>query len=87
MNGWIFFFLMVVLKVPIAALFGIVWWAVHQNPDNAEQAGGDGGTLKPNTPHPRGPLPRPSRRGPHGEPAATAPARMRITGSRQHDRA
>jgi len=79
--------MMVVLKLPILALFGIVWWAIKQKPEEAEDASGNGGSLKPLNPHPRGPLPRSPRRGPHGEPAAPAPARMRVTTSHQHDRA
>jgi hypothetical protein len=79
--------MMVVLKLPILALFAIVWWAIKQKPEDAEASSGDGGSLKPSSPHPRGPLPRSPRRGPHGEPAAPAPARMRVIGSRQRDRA
>ncbi|MCD6725828.1 MAG: hypothetical protein LT070_01135, partial [Solirubrobacteraceae bacterium] len=41
MNGWTFVYLMLVLKIPIVALLWLVWWAVHQTPD--EEAGGDGG--------------------------------------------
>ena len=87
MNTWIFIFLMVVLKLPILALFGIVWYAIKQKPEEAEDTSGGGGSLKPLNPHPRGPLPRSPRRGPHGEPASPAPARMRVTSARQRDRA
>jgi hypothetical protein len=86
-NTWILIFMMVVLKLPILALFGIVWWAIKQKPEEAEDASGDGGSLKPLNPHPRDPLPRAPRRGPHGEPASPAPDRMRVTSSHQHDRA
>ena len=51
--------MMVVLKLPIVAMFAIVWWAIKQKPEEAEDASGDGGSLKPLNPHPRGPLPRP----------------------------
>ena len=78
---------MVVLKLPILALFGIVWYAIKQKPEEAEDTSGGGGSLKPLNPHPRGPLPRSPRRGPHGEPASPAPARMRVTSARQRDRA
>ena len=79
--------MMVVLKVPILALFGIVWWAIKQKPEAAEDASDNGGSLRPLSPHPRSPLPRAPRRGPHGEPATPAPSRMRITERHQHDRA
>ena len=78
---------MVVLKLPILALFGIVWYAIKQKPEEAEDTSGGGGSLKPLNPHPRDPLPRSPRRGPHGEPATPAPARMRVTSARQRDRA
>lgn len=70
--GWTFFWLMVVLKLPIAALFYIVYWAVKQSDTDVLPDGGDGG-VKPHHP-PR--LPRhPRRRGPHGTPgtARTVP--------------
>ena len=74
--GWGFVWLMLVLKIPIAMLLYIVWWAIKQS-DMEEQTpeGGDGGTRKPR--HPRGPLPHAPRRGPHAEPQPPAPARIR----------
>lgn len=75
--GWTFFFLMVVLKLPIVALLYIVWWAIRNTPD--AEAGGDqdGGTPRPNEPHPR-PNTGPARpRGPHGEPSPPSPPRTR----------
>jgi len=70
--GWTFFWLMVVLKVPIGALLYLVYWAIKQT-DAEELPGGDGGVKPPHRPRP----PRhPRRRGPHGAPAA-APARPR----------
>ena len=69
-------YLMLVLKIPIALLLYIVWWAVHQVPDDeTEQQHGDGGARR--TLHPRGPLPRSPRRGPHGGSAPAPPARTR----------
>lgn len=73
---WTFFFLMVVLKVPIAALFWIVWWAIKATPDLPEEQHDDGGAKRPQPPHPRTP-PRRPRRGPHGDPQVPAPARTR----------
>ena len=77
MTTWTFIYLMVVLKIPIALLLYIVWWAIHRCPDEwAEQPhGGDGGSRRP--PHPRDRLPRGPRRGPHAEPAPAAPPRVR----------
>ena len=42
---WGFIWMIVVLKIPIAALLWLVWWAVHAEPEPAadEQSGGDGG--------------------------------------------
>jgi len=73
---WTFIYLMVILKIPIVLLLYIVWWAVKQAPDEAEQpSGGDGGSRR--GPHPRGTLPRGPRRGPHSAPAPAAPPRVR----------
>jgi hypothetical protein len=65
---------MVALKVPIAAMLYIVWWAVHAT-DEDPASTGDGGSGVP-PPYPsssprRGPWPR--QRGPHGAPAQHAP--------------
>ncbi len=73
-----FFFIMVVLKLPIALLLYIVWWAVHAVPENeAPGVDEDGGTKQPTRAHPRPHRPRPPRRGPHGDPPAPPPARTR----------
>ena len=68
---------MVGLKIPIAALLYLVWWAIHQTPETAEPGIGDGGSRRPR--HPRPPLPRrPRPRGAHGLPIPVEPRRMRI---------
>jgi hypothetical protein len=71
---------MVGLKIPIAALLYLVWWAIHQVPETAEPGTGDGGSRRPR--HPRPPLPRrPRHRGGHGLPVPAPPQRMRaVTG-------
>ena len=87
MNGWTFVYLMVVLKIPIALLLYLVWWAVHQVPDaEPETQSGDGGSGR--RLHPRGPLPRHPRRGPHGGAAPTPPPRTRtvVAGGRRLER-
>jgi hypothetical protein len=75
--GWGFIWLMFILKIPIIALLGIVWWAVRAEPEESEDrdGGGDGGIKRPR--HPRKPFPRRPRRGPHGDPALPAPPRTR----------
>ncbi len=84
---WAMFFLFVVLKVPLIALCWLVWWAVRQEPDLAAVDGGGGGARP--RPHPAAPLPRPPRRGPHGDAAPPSPPRVRppaAARTREHDR-
>jgi hypothetical protein len=73
---------MLALKLPLAALIYIVWWAVKQTPDETTSSDDDGGTKKRHRPHPRQPFPRHPRRGPHGDPAPSPPARVRTTRAR-----
>jgi len=77
---WGFLWLMLALKIPIAALIYIVWWAVKQEPE--ESSSDDDGGVKRDRPHPRAPFPRHPRRGPHGDPAPLPPARVRTTRAR-----
>jgi hypothetical protein len=68
--GWTFVWMMVVLKIPIAALMYLVWWAIRQTDDVEASEGGDGGIRPPHRPR----VPRhPRTRGPHGDPALTPP--------------
>lgn len=72
------------IKLPIAAL--MLWipfrydesQIVTDAPDSSEEDGGSkalpGGPLNP---HPRSPLPRHPRRGPHGSPSPPSPSRVR----------
>jgi hypothetical protein len=82
---WTFIWLMVLLKIPIVALFLLVRWAVRQEPDTG--VGGDGGIgprLQPRHPHhPRPRPPRLPRRGPHGEPPLPSPPRVRALVARR----
>jgi hypothetical protein len=71
---WAMFFLFFGLKVPLIALCWLVWWAIHQVDDPAED-GADGGSRV--RPHPPAPLPRLPRRGPHGDRALPSPPRVR----------
>jgi hypothetical protein len=73
-----FIFMMLALKIPIVALICLVWWAIKQEPEPEPSSGGDGGTkVPPQTRHPRRPLPRHPRRGPHGGGVVQAPPRVR----------
>ena len=73
--SWTFIYLMVALKIPIAALLWLVWWAVHQEPETSDEKG-DGGTRRPRHPRPSRPR-RPRLRGPPGAPVPAPPARVR----------
>jgi hypothetical protein len=72
--------MMVVLKIPIAALLYIVWWA--SRPPEAEGDHSDGEDRGGGN-HPREPLPRPPRRGPHADPPPGSPRRVRVTSRRR----
>ena len=75
------FFLFVCLKVPLLALCWLVWWAIHQTDETTEDRG-DGGSKRPHAPPP---LPRPPRRGPHGDPAPLPPPRVRVPAARARE--
>jgi hypothetical protein len=68
---WLF----VALKVPLLTLCWLVWWAIRQEPEPDEQGTGEGREWA--RPHPPPRLPRPPRRGPHGEAPLPAPPRVR----------
>jgi hypothetical protein len=80
MDAWTFVWLFFILKIPIVALFLLVRWAVRE-PDAEPEPRADGGIGPRSRPlhphHPRSRLPRPPRRGPHGDPMPAAPQRMR----------
>ncbi len=80
-----FIWLLVILKIPIVALFMIVRWAIGQTPEtDAGQDGGIGPRPLPLHPHhPRSTLPRLPRRGPHGGPLPSSPRRVRAITARQ----
>jgi len=82
---WTFVWLMVGLKIPIAALIYIVRWAVKDPPGPVtapDDSGGGGNDRTAQHRHPRKPFPRHPRRGPHGGGAPAPPARMRTTRTR-----
>jgi hypothetical protein len=77
MHGfWGVFWLAVILKIPIAALLGLVWYAVRQPPVPEAEQDGEGGSR--HGPHPRINPPQPPRRGPHADPPPAPPERVRI---------
>jgi hypothetical protein len=75
--GWTFFFLVVVLKIPVIALLWLVWWSIRQEPSPDEGTAANGGGI--GSPNPDQPLmhPRLPRRGPHGGISPNPPPRMR----------
>ena len=78
---WGFLWIMLVLKIPLAALLWLVWWAIHQETDpGTDGSSGEGGS-KVRGPHRPQPSldPFPRRRGPHGDPSLPAPPRVRTT--------
>ena len=78
---WGLIWLMLALKIPLAGLIYIVWWAIKSEPDEASPSDGDGG-IRRNPQHPRKPFPRHPRRGPHGDPAPPSPPRVRSVRAR-----
>jgi hypothetical protein len=78
MSGfWAVFWLAIILKIPIAALFAIIWWALREPPvPEADHEDGGGGSRR--DPHPRIRPPQPPRRGPHADPAPPSPGRVRV---------
>ncbi len=68
---WEIVFLMVILKIPIAYLCAVVWWAIRAEPfpDEGTAGAGDDEPLDPRPPWWRPPHRRRSP-GPHGMPAA-----------------
>jgi hypothetical protein len=80
--GWAFFYMFVILKIPVGAALYLVWWAAKQDTTNDDQQVDSGGGGPRHPRHPRKPLPRPPRRGPHGDPIPRPPSRMRIRAGR-----
>ncbi len=88
MSLWMLFVLLAVIKLP---LIGLMLWMPFRNDEAAivpnladassDPSDEDGGSptlpAGPLDPHPRMPLPRSPRRGPHGSPALAPPARVR----------
>ena len=73
---------MLALKLPLAGLIYIVWWAIKQEPEDAGSSDDDGGIKRRERPHPPNPFPHLPRRGPHGDPPPAPPARVRTVKAR-----
>ena len=74
MEAWGFIWVMFALKIPLAMLLYIVWWAVKSTPEPLSESDDDGGIK--HTPD-AGPKRGPRKRGPHGDPVVPAPPRTR----------
>src|ERR1700689_203882 len=88
MSLWVWILLLAALiKLPLA---GLMLWIPYRydesarSPEASDSSEEDGGSKAlpggPLNPHPRTPLPRKPRRGPHGSPSLPAPARVRARG-------
>jgi hypothetical protein len=77
--GWTFFYMFVVLKIPIIAALYLIWWAVRAEPEPADEEPRE--RLHRGPDHPFRPRhPSPPRRGPHAEPQPPSPKRTRALG-------
>ncbi len=90
MSLWVWILLLAALiKLPLA---GLMLWIPYRydestsSPEPTDSSEEDGGSKAlpggPLDPHPRAPLPRKPRRGPHGSPSLPPPARVRTTTAR-----
>jgi hypothetical protein len=80
--GWAFFYMFVILKIPVCAALYIVWWASREPEPTADEDSREGGGSDRRD-HPRPRRPRPPRRGPHAGAPLAAPQRVRRTTARQ----
>jgi hypothetical protein len=76
---WTFIWLMFLLKIPIAGLLWLVWWAIHKADEEPIVRDDDGGTKVDlgRQLHRRPPRPPRPRRGPHCGAPPPAPQRIR----------
>ena len=90
MGVWVLIALLALIKLPIAGL--LLWMPFRSDPPATEPGDSssqdDGGTKtlpggrSDHRRHPRGPLPRSPRRGPHGTPPPRPPERARPVSAR-----
>jgi hypothetical protein len=84
------FYLMVILKIPVALMLLLVWWAIRAEPETEEAPPSD--DREPWPQHGRGRRPRGPRRGPHAPGARPVPdcppgGRSRVLTAPAHIRA
>ncbi|HEX8204984.1 MAG TPA: hypothetical protein VF587_02875 [Solirubrobacteraceae bacterium] len=72
---WGFLWIMLALKIPLAMLLYIVWYAVNAHPEPV--AGDDDGGIGDRDGGPDRPRRGPRRRGPHGDTLLPPPPRTR----------
>jgi hypothetical protein len=72
---WGFLWVMLALKIPLAMLLYIVWWAIHAQPEPV--AGDNDGGIGDRAGGPHRPRSGPRRRGPHGDSLVPPPPRTR----------
>ena len=88
MGVWVVILVLGLIKLPLVGL--LLWMPFRADPpvDDASDSQDDGGSKTlPGGPfdgrrHPRGPLPRAPRRGPHGTPSPGPPERVRSVTAR-----
>jgi hypothetical protein len=71
-----FIWMMVILKIPIAALLWLVWYAAKEPEPTVDEDQDSGGSDRRHRREPRHPRP-PRRGGPHAAPAPATPPRVR----------
>jgi len=81
MTLWEIVFVLVILKIPVAYVGWVIWWAVKAEPEIGAEGGMDGISWRPWL-RPSPDAPRPRRGGPHG-----APVRAMPRGGRSRERA
>jgi hypothetical protein len=81
--GWTFFYMFVILKIPVAFALWLVWWATRAPEPEQQPSDDEGGSHRHR--HPRGRPPTPPRRGPHGEPLPPPPQRVRVAAGKKLD--
>jgi hypothetical protein len=75
-------FVLVILKIPVAYVGWVIWWAIKAEPEVGAEGGTEGVNWSPWRRSPSDSPARPRRGGPHG-----APARGASRAPRRHERA
>ena len=67
---WEIVFVLLILKLPVAYVCWVIWWAVKSEPELGLEGEADGSTWSPWRRRRKGP--KPPRNGPHGAPDRSA---------------